>query len=306
MVVIGHMGAIPDAVRTVIAPTDLLFVPIFFYLSGYLFNPAKYTTATFIRRKLKTLLLPYACITLLVSLLDWNLYLDTRQFLPQTIHSFVLGDGALKASPLWFVSTLFCANILLRCIHCLRNKLCRLVICILLAALCYVLYAHHIRLPLRLDSALGATFLMGIAYEIKAYAFSKPLRIVLFAVSCIVFAIGMWQHAGLLNYNSRHLAISFPAALAGCFAASELLRSLVRREAKWHAPFLWIARNGMFVLGFHCYIAFALDIPLRFISFPATAEFILKFAAVLLVLRLVAFPILKRVHPEAWGIATSH
>ena len=116
LIVLGHMGTAPDIIRIAFLPTDVVYVATFFYLSGFLFQRDKYSFSEFCVRKVKSVLIPYFSISLLVSLLDWNLYLQTTEFIKLSIYNILMGDGAIKASPLWFVSTLFCANILLKII----------------------------------------------------------------------------------------------------------------------------------------------------------------------------------------------
>ena len=104
LIVMGHMGPIPHIISFVFSPTDLLYVTVFFILSGYLFKEQS-SFKNFIRNKTKSLLVPYICISILVSLLDWNLYINTKEYLHENLSRILLGNGPIKASPLWFVST---------------------------------------------------------------------------------------------------------------------------------------------------------------------------------------------------------
>ena len=62
LIIIGHFGAIPNCIKWLLAPTDLLYVGVFFYLSGLLFNNKKYSYVGFLKQKVMTLLLPYSAI----------------------------------------------------------------------------------------------------------------------------------------------------------------------------------------------------------------------------------------------------
>lgn len=41
LIVLGHLGNIPDSIRWLLTPTDLLYVSAFFFLSGWLFRKEK-------------------------------------------------------------------------------------------------------------------------------------------------------------------------------------------------------------------------------------------------------------------------
>ena len=113
LIVIGHFWNYPDEIRFLIAPTDLIYVPVFFFLSGYLFNRGKYSFKDFLARKVKTLLLPYLSFFILFTLLDFNLYSNLKSVLYNSAVFLLYGDGPFKAPPLWFVSTLFSSSIFL-------------------------------------------------------------------------------------------------------------------------------------------------------------------------------------------------
>ena len=167
------MGRIPALVGVIIRPTDLFYVTSFFFLSGWLFRDENYSFVDFLIRKAKSLLLPYFAISIAVSLLDWNLYLNTTQYLRDTFYSFLMGDGVPKASPLWFVSTLFFANVFLKLGSQLENKFVRLMYFLVLPFLCYVLYDQDIRLPMRVDS-LSACFIMYVAQVTNRCLDARP------------------------------------------------------------------------------------------------------------------------------------
>lgn len=107
LIVLGHIEPIPSEIGWILYPTDLLYVGAFFFLSGILFDDRKHSIKDYSKRKIKTLFMPYLSISLCVSIFDWNLYLCPETFLHEKAVRIFYGDGAVKASPLWFVSTLF-------------------------------------------------------------------------------------------------------------------------------------------------------------------------------------------------------
>lgn len=301
LIIIGHMGRIPALVGVIIRPTDLFYVTSFFFLSGWLFRDENYSFVDFLIRKAKSLLLPYLAISIAVSLLDWNLYLNTAQYLRDTFYSFLMGDGVPKASPLWFVSTLFFANVFLKLGSQLENKFIRLMYFLLLPFLCYVLYDQDTRLPMRVDSALGACFIMYVAQVTNRCLDARPfLRKYVFAISVVFVVYGYSANLGLLNYNTAHSWLSFPCAIGGSFFLAILFRSFLKRGI---SPFIWIAQNGLPVLGFHCLISFYVDILFRLIG-QANPYVILmiKLTIVFATLYFVAMPLMRKFKPAWWGL----
>ena len=120
LIVIGHLWNIPDSVKFLLMPTDLIYVPIFFFLSGLLFKKDKYSFREFVSRKAKTLLLPYFSFFILFCICDWNLYLNTESFLLNAISSLVYGNGPSKAFVVCFYVVFF-FNPVVCCSFC-KNK----------------------------------------------------------------------------------------------------------------------------------------------------------------------------------------
>ena len=103
-------------------PYNSFFMPMFVFISGY-FNKVDSSTnlLKYIGKKLKTLLLPYVLLSLLVFggelLLDW-IKLDQTPEVPSWYLSYALervvtiGAFAPIATPMWFVISLFCLLII--------------------------------------------------------------------------------------------------------------------------------------------------------------------------------------------------
>lgn len=299
LIIIGHLGQIPEPITWLLTPTDLIYVGMFFYLSGLLFNNKKYSYADFLKQKVKTLLLPYFAISLAVSILDWNLYMETGSFLKKTFISVLMGDGAIKASPLWFVSTLFCANIILKTGWLIQKEWLRYLFFIVLPCMCYFLYYYEIRLPMRIDSALGASFVMYCANYLKSDIKNKYNYVLI--IACVVGIAGLYFHCGLLNYKALHSWLSFPSAIGGCFFISEMSQKILKPNCP--PPLIWIARNGLPILGFHCLILFYLEVPLRIFCITGFMAFMIKLSFVFIILYFVSLPILSKFHPQLWGLS---
>lgn len=111
LICLSHFGNIPDYLKPIIGLTPMYYVPFFFFISGYLFK----TDIAFkdhFAKKIRTLLIPYLFFSLSFVALDWNTYLDFELIKSQFFNIFILGKGAFKASPLYFVNLLFFTSII--------------------------------------------------------------------------------------------------------------------------------------------------------------------------------------------------
>ena len=165
--------------------------------------------------------------------------------------------------------------------------------------LCYYLYFINVRLPLRADSALGACFIMYMSQIVKGLSQSLCNRLLLMIVALSLLVFGIYFKLGLLNYNSLHSVMSFPCAIGGCVSISFIMRRLLRRKI---AP-IWIAQNGLPVLGFHCLLSFYIDVPFKLLEVSNTDfVFVFKIVFVFSMLYFIVIPVLERIKPRWWGL----
>ena len=99
----SHFGALPQSIALLTKPTATYWVPLFFFLSGYLFH-GNNNFSEYIQKKVRTLLLPYIAFSLIFIIIDWNTYISSVPQIKANLYSiFVAGTGSEKAPPLWFV-----------------------------------------------------------------------------------------------------------------------------------------------------------------------------------------------------------
>ena len=120
MVVDAHAWS-PLALFTSLIPYNSFFMPMFVFISGY-FNKVDQDTSLleYAKRKTKTLLIPYFCISLIGLLVEWLMECyKLGSISPYSVQRFalamrkVLSTGEISgiAFPLWFVPTLFAVQI---------------------------------------------------------------------------------------------------------------------------------------------------------------------------------------------------
>lgn len=86
-------------------------IPLFFFISGYLFKKS-YSPKIFFNRKIKALLIPYFCLAIPVVfhelLFNCGFCWGWRELLDEMVKVIIQE----RYSPLWFIASLLCANFL--------------------------------------------------------------------------------------------------------------------------------------------------------------------------------------------------
>lgn len=199
-------------------------IPLFFFLSGYVFNPNK-DWKTFIYSKSKSLLLPYISLGIPLILINLRYGFDF-EFL---ITNFIVQE---RMFPLWFITSLF---IMLLIAYCIFNRfsstLHQLIISVLLGITGVILWRMEIvSLPWNIDITMVAFPFFYIGYRLKhSYKFQT-----LFKHDMFVFWLSFFIVLNLVGFALIQLSnhptidlfyskfgieyIAYPCALAGIFA----------------------------------------------------------------------------------------
>ncbi len=151
-------------------------MPIFFFLSGYWFSSEKYSLKEFLKRRAKSLLIPYFFYGLVLCA-AWNIYsllACAQQFVPwtQILKSVFLFNADISpfAAVQWFLTALFFAEILFFLLIRLlpKKKWAPLLIAGVTSALGWLWPVWNWgRLPLALDCALTGTAFYALGYFLK-------------------------------------------------------------------------------------------------------------------------------------------
>ena len=133
-IVIGHIS--DGLLREVLF---LFHVPLFYFLSGYLFRQPN-TLTSFVSKKSKTLLIPYisflTVFVLLLLLKDWS---KTHEINTSLIHDALFGGQKLagELSVFWFITSLFLTQVTFALINHFFDKKSVLLIILALLTLAY-------------------------------------------------------------------------------------------------------------------------------------------------------------------------
>jgi len=109
LVVLGHC----QISETMLEIITSFHMPLFYFLAGYVYCPAKHSFSSFFKSRMKTILCPYVCFTVLSVVASF-----CRKLLGQEISLEIIFDkfvliGAVESNrPLWFLRSLFVVQIL--------------------------------------------------------------------------------------------------------------------------------------------------------------------------------------------------
>ncbi len=304
LIVIGHFWNYPDEIRFLIAPTDLIYVPVFFFLSGYLFNRGKYSFKDFLARKVKTLLLPYLSFFILFTLLDFNLYSNLKSVLYNSAVFLLYGDGPFKAPPLWFVSTLFSSSIFLYIAASIKSRINRGGVFFAYLMVFVLCDYFNVNTPFSIHRALGAAIIMYSGLLLKEISLCNIRKIYIYLLLFICFVLMAWginENIGVLNRFTKHSFLSIPSSIGSCILVTVVVKKYISKLFFFERPLIWIAQNGIVILSCHFYIVCCASWILKHFKMESMISFVVQLISVFLGVYLI-IPILKKCKPALWGI----
>ncbi|WP_256257648.1 MULTISPECIES: acyltransferase family protein [unclassified Paenibacillus] len=264
LVVMAHTE-VPDMLNDVLRTFRM---PLFFLLSGYLFNVAKYYTAfgDWLKSRVIGLLLPYftACFAFYALWFIRERAGESGGLSPSYLFAGIFagnGDRLAFNTPLWFLVCLFCAELIFWCGWKLVYRRGAAVQTALFFSLSIAGYAvsRFAHLPWSLDVALVAQLFMFAGYRLhvaglfRSYRFSLPLL----ACFVVLFGLGQLNETTVdMNHRAYGNVLLF---LAGGLAGSFLLMQLVYWIKSWswvRRIFSALGKESLMILVFHMGFAF--------------------------------------------------
>ncbi|MEK8132162.1 acyltransferase family protein [Paenibacillus filicis] len=264
LVVMAHTQ-VPDLLNDVLRTFRM---PLFFVLSGYLFNVTKYYAGfgQWLKTRVISLLLPYftACFVFYALWYVREQIGESGGIRPDSLFMGIFignGDALTFNTPLWFLVCLFGAELIFLCGWKLvfnRGLMAQAGLFFLLALAGYGV-SSLIHLPWSLDVALVAQVFMFVGYKLKeaglfrSYRFPLPLL----TVFAILFGLGLLNDE-MIDMNHRKYG-NILLFLAGGLAGSFLLMQLVY----WIKGWTWVRRifsalgkESLVILVFHMGFSF--------------------------------------------------
>lgn len=259
LVIFGHVSKNNKLVTYISA----FHMPLFFFISGYLFDKKKHKNfVPFMKKRAASLILPYFFFSF-ISFLFWGLAgvsaLATEKFWPLVAGSFYSNSRAemlpMLNDPLWFLTCLFVVEMVFFLFARLLKGKWLFALLYLMSVIGYLYPAAGLPpLPWGAEVAATAVVFYGAGYLLRR-ARRLPIRpdsskdvAVVFVLALILFAI-----IPLLNINVSMNYLNFGNYLYFYLAAAAgiaLTVILARWLDRW--SFLaYLGRNSLAILGLH-------------------------------------------------------
>lgn len=259
LVILGHIPGIPFELKKYIYS---FHIPLFFFVSGYLFNFNKYSRFSykeFINYKLKKYIIPYfrmGLICLVLFGIIFPLFFEgfSKQYIIQSI-KYILGllysrggPGYMAwSSPLWFLTALFVAEVIFFIILKFNFKY-PLIAFGTLAMLSYA-YSITIKVPLpwNVDVAMFAVLFMYLGFVTHRYSLIQYINLLVFLILIIVFILSVFYNSKI-DMNLRSYGNPFLTIISGTIGTIICLR--VARFLKECKVLEFYGKNTLFIMGY--------------------------------------------------------
>ncbi|MEH7402748.1 acyltransferase family protein [Gottfriedia acidiceleris] len=267
LVVMGHT-AIPIWLNNILRDFRM---PLFFWVSGYLFSSQRYLNDTRLLwiNKFYALLVPYFSVGIL-SYFYWLILkiadpLRTEFIWYKPLVGILYGNGVngwLSLNvPLWFLVCLFCVQLL----YCYSQKIIgdfkvytQIGFYLIIGLIGYSI-GRFVFLPWGLDIALVALFFMYLGNKFKEYQLLnkiKPIGIVSI-LSFIIFGIATYiNNADMNNRIYNNFFIFYIAGISGSIATLSFAKFLSKMKLPTKF-FTFLGRESLIILIFHVGFAIA-------------------------------------------------
>ena len=256
-------------------------IPLFFFLSGMMFNGAKYPSVwLFVKRRIKTLLVPYVMFSFVTWVLWAGMSIITQSKaniwkpLLQTFIAQGSGGFMVHNVPLWFVTCLFVVELL----YCFINKLpnwLNVVICIICALIGdYMIRGGHLSffrlLPWNIEGAMSALLFYSLGnLLIKKLSHQKLVELIknhkavvismIVILTVFLYFSANWNGHITLGSNSlgRNTLVFYGNAFVGIFTTisfSALLTLIKVKKGignRIKEYLKWFGQNSFMVMASH-------------------------------------------------------
>lgn len=228
---------------------NLFFMPLFFFLSGVLFNPGP-DFRHLLRRKSKTLLLPLLTGILSGLAIEWLVY-DFSDW--HEIHHGYYNFTLIANVPLWFIVSLSWLMLIVSLVERISSKASRIAVYVILSIVGYVVSRLEIHNTLFIGNALLSLPFFVIGYKYRDFWkstrwYSLWLTIVAMALMAIAYVKYVPTNIHWCIYHRLYFP-SFIAASSGIYAMLSI--SLIISRMSECRFLLWLGASTIYILVLH-------------------------------------------------------
>ena len=254
-VVLGHVSRSTDPQWTVETATigRIFHVPLFFFVSGFLFRIKDNDFRNFVWNSAKSLIIPYLFFNIASAAILWKL--QSTEVYREGLYGFLLVKGNAYAGPAWFLIVLFIIRLIAYGLEKLKSEHLKWGIVVVLIVISAVL---PLKISIGISSSILAFpfFFLGEYIKKKNYAnkylelplIVKVLSFTIFLIICILIRRqNLCMDIGNAIFNGNivisYLFVLFYVlmATAFCMVLNEVGFKVVRA----------ISTSCIVILGFH-------------------------------------------------------
>ena len=269
LVIFAH-DHIPKTLKTFIYTFHM---PLFFFLSGFLFSPTKYHRfSSFFISKCKSLIIPYFSFSIIVYI--WFLFryqigdIDYSSSLLKPLIGTLIGnrntDWTVHIGALWFLTCLFITELLFYFLKTRLKTNLLVSIALIITSFLGYLYSRFLGepLPWNIDAAFIAVLFFGAGYVYKENTqtlshFLNMKGLLIFCFLNIVTGYLNFLFSGervdMYESHYGHYALFVISAFSGIMAFL-----IAVQKIGTNAVFQYIGRNSLIYLALHQSIVFSI------------------------------------------------
>jgi len=260
-------------------------VPLFFFMSGYLFSHVKYNNfAALLKKRLITIGIPYLCFSFIEYI---YFFVDNNKHNVSPLKSFIgtfipirFNSGTAHNGTLWFIACLFITELIFFLIvRYTKNNNKKIITCLVVSSIIGGFYSTYIKIPLpySIDVSLIAVVFYGIGYLIKGME-NKVSKLVNMRYLIIFLIINVLLGHLNIRYLNASVDMSYSrygnyflfymAALCGIMASLIFCRLLPKSRA-----LIYVGKNSIIFMAIHQMILYPIiDKLIAHISFFASEK----------------------------------
>lgn len=261
LVVIGHAGS-PAIVRKVIYSFHM---PLFFILSGFLYNDTKWAQkgfAALVKNKAKAYVIPYFILAFINLLLNGilesrtmeivDLLHSTKMHLFWIFYSFGSISKMPNCTPLWFLPCIFICSIYVYWLMKITDGYKRWMICIAMLEVEIMLRTVTAdQLPWHIDTALVGTVLMhvGLEFRKRSIVESKYISVKNMSMFFLAGIVAIWLNEAV-DMNARRYGNEILFFISAVSCSLIIMCCCYNIKHRWMAV-EYIGKNTIIVMGFN-------------------------------------------------------
>jgi len=259
LVMFGHA---PMSLR-IRAEIYTFHLPLFFFMSGYLFSNVKYNDfLSFFKKRFITIGIPYFCFSFIEYIYFFvannKQHVSPLKSLIGTLIPLRFNNGTLHNGTLWFIVCLFMAELIFFLIvKVSKNDKYKISVCLVGCAIIGVFYNIYIKkpLPYSIDVSFFAVVFYGIGYLIKGIEIKVSKLVSIKYLILFLIANVLLGHLNIryLNTNvdmssSRYgnYFLFYMSAFCGIMASLIFCRLIPKSKI-----LIYVGKNSIIFMAFH-------------------------------------------------------